>query len=106
MVSAERESIWDNYIQAVRDSLPKFFEADSINYLHYASWYFESIRQLPISHPDVYKQLKANHMFVRTNTESFNAIAPDMKLEQTIQHSKKGAWGTIGQTRQSAFISE
>ena len=43
---------------------------------------------------------------VKTNIESFNAIAPDMKLEQTIQHSKKGAWGTISQTRQSGFISE
>ena len=29
---------------------------------------------------------------VKTNTGNFGAVAPDMKLEQTIQRSKKGAW--------------
>ena len=87
--------------------LPIFIVGDSINYLRYASWYFESIRQLHISHPDVYEQFKANHMFVvKTNTGSFNAEAADMKLEQTIQRSKKGAVGTTGQTKQSGFVSE
>ena len=52
--------------------------------MRYASWYLESIRQLHISHPDVYEQVKANHMFiVKTNIGSFNAVAPDLKLEQT-----------------------
>ena len=52
LVSADREGNWDNHIQAVRELLPIFIEADSINYLLYASWYFESIRQLHISHHD------------------------------------------------------
>ena len=40
----------------------------------------------------MYEQFKANDMFVvKTNTRSFNAVAPDMKLEQTMQRSKKGA---------------
>ena len=46
-------------------------------------------------------------MFVgKTNTGSFNDVAPDMKLEQTIQRSKKGAGGIIGQTKRSPFVSE
>ena len=64
LVSADREGNWDNRIQAVRDLLPIFIEADSINYLHYASWYLESTLQLYINHPDVNKQFKANQMFV------------------------------------------
>ena len=45
-----------------------------------------------ISHPDVYEQFKNNHMFViKSNTGSFNAVALDMKLEQTRQRSKKEA---------------
>ena len=64
LVSADREGNWDNHIQAVRDLLPIFIEADSINYLHDASWYLESTLQLYINHPDVNKQFKANHMFV------------------------------------------
>ena len=43
LVSADIEGNWDNHIQAVRDLLPVFIEADSINYLRYASWSFESI---------------------------------------------------------------
>ena len=64
LVSADREGNWDNHIQAVRDLLPIFIEADSINYMHDASWYLESTLQLYINHPDVNKQFKANHMFV------------------------------------------
>ena len=40
LVSAYREGNWDNHIQAVRDLLHIFIEADSIDYLCYASWYF------------------------------------------------------------------
>ena len=46
-------------------------------------------------------------MFViKTNTASFNAVAPDMKLEQTIQSSNKGSGGIVRQTRQKAFVSK
>ena len=97
LVSTDRAGNWDNHIQAVRDLLHVFIEAGSINYLRYESWYFESIRQLHIRHPDVYEQFNVNHMFfVKTNTGTFNAVALDMKLELTIQLSKKGAGDVIG----------
>ena len=35
LVSADREGNWDNHIQALRDLLPIFIEADSVNYLRY-----------------------------------------------------------------------
>ena len=37
LVAADREGNWDNHIQAVRNLLPIFIEADRINYLRYAS---------------------------------------------------------------------
>ena len=49
---------------------------------------------------------KLTTFVVKANTGIFNVVAPDMKLEQTIQRSKKGAGGIIGQIRQSAFVSE
>ena len=40
----------------------------------------------------MYEQFKATRMFiVKTNRRSFNAVALDIKLEQTMQRSKKGA---------------
>ena len=58
LVSADGESNWDNHMQAVKDLLSIFTEADGINYLHYALWYFENIRKLHISHADVYENAK------------------------------------------------
>ena len=49
-----------------------------------------------LSHPDVYKKFKAKYMFVVKTYRSFNVVAPDIKLEQTMQHSKNGAGGIIG----------
>ena len=43
---------------------------------------------------------------VKTKCGSINAVSPDMKLEQTIQRSKKSTGGIIGQTRQDSYISE
>ena len=43
---------------------------------------------------------------VKTSAGFFNAVAPDMKLEQNIQRSKKGVGITIGQTKQNAFVTE
>ena len=37
---------------------------------------------------------------------NFSGESPDMKLEQTIQRSKKSAAGIIGQTRQLSYVTE
>ena len=43
---------------------------------------------------------------MRTSAGFFNAVAPNMKLEQSIQRSKKDSGGIIGQTKQNAFVTE
>ena len=43
---------------------------------------------------------------VKTNTGSFNGVAPDMKLEQTIQRLQKAVGGIIGQTRKLEYVTE
>ena len=107
LISADREGDWDAHLQAVQDLLPVFRECDNINYLRYASWYLEKMRKLPSEHPDIYDQFKNNHMFVvKTEHGSFNSVAPDMKLEQSIQRFKKGAGGIIGQTNEVSFVLE
>ena len=63
------------------------------------------MRKLPLEHPDIYDQFKNNQMIVvKTNRGSFNVVAPDMRLEQSIQRSKKGAGGIIGQTKQVSLV--
>ena len=61
---------------------------------------------LPIEYPEIYELFLSRHFVVKTNTGSFNRVAPDMKLEQTIQRSKKSVGGVIGQTSNKKFVTK
>ena len=106
LIASDRDGEWEGHLQAVQDILPIFRECDSINYLRYASWYVEKMRKLPSEHQEIYNEFMEGKFVVKTKCESFNAVSPDMKLEQAIQRSKKSSGGIIGQTRQDSYISE
>ena len=60
------------------------------------------MRKLPNDHPNIYTEFLNGHFVVKTNTGSFNGVAPDMKLEQTIQRAQK-AVGVC--TRVGSYLS-
>ena len=64
------------------------------------------MRKLPETHPQVYEQFLRGNFVVKTNPGTFNAVSPDMKLEQTIQRSQKSSKGVFSQTRQANYVSE
>ena len=98
LIASDREGNWEDHLQAIQ-SIPLFIESGSINYVRYASWYMEEMSNLPHEHPDIYKEFMKGKFVVKTIPGNFNAVAPDMKLEQTIQRSKKGTGGIIGQLK-------
>ena len=106
LIASDREENWHGHLQAVQDLLPIFRETDCSNYLRYASFYLHKMRMLPTEHPDIFELFLADHFVVKANIGSFNAVAPDMKLEQTIQRSKKSSGGVIGQTSNIKFVTE
>ena len=53
-----------------------------------------------------YIEFMEGKFVVKTSAGFFNAVAPDMKLKQSIQQSKKGAGGITGQTKQNAFATQ
>ena len=106
LIAADRNGDWNGHLQAVQDLLPLFRECDSINYLRYASLYLEQMRNLEVSHPDVHAQFQLDHFVVKEKDGSFNAVSPDMRLEQSIQRSQKSSHGIIGQTRSQCFVTE
>ena len=61
---------------------------------------------LPTEHPEIYELFLSGHFVVKTNTGSFNGVAPDMKLEKTIQRSNKSSGGVIGETSYKKFVIE
>ena len=106
LIAADRDGDWHGHLRAVTNLLPLFAECDSINYLRYGSLYLECMRKLPETHTQVYEQFLRGNFVVKTNPGTFNAVSPDMKLEQTIQRSQKSSKGVIGQTRQANYVSE
>ena len=88
LVCADREGDRDKHLLSVQKLLPIFAECDSINYLRYSSFYLEKMRTLKDDHPELHAEFVKGHFVVKSNTGSFNAVAPDMKLEQTIQRSQ------------------
>ena len=97
LISADREGNWKGHLQAIQDMIPVLCQDGSVNYQRYCSLYLEMMRQLPEEHPSIYKELMEGKFVVTTSAGFFNAVAPDMKLEQSIQRFKKGADGIIGQ---------
>ena len=86
--------------------MPTFQQCDSINYLRYASLYLEKMGQLSDQFPRIYDHFKNGEFVVKGKPGTFNAVTPDMKLEQTIQRSKKSQSVIIGQTRQNNYVTE
>ena len=90
----------------MQELLPVFLECDSINYLRYASFYLETIQKLPQDYTEIYKEFIKGKFAVKTKKGSFNAVSLDMKLDQTMQCSKKSTSGIIGQSRQTSYVTE
>ena len=61
---------------------------------------------LPTEHPEIHELFLSGHFVVKRNIGSFNGVALDMKLEQTIQHSKKSSGGVIAETSNKKFVIE
>ena len=89
LIVADREGDWEAHLTAVKNLLPVFRSADSIHYLRYASWYLEKMRILPTEHQEIYQHFMTGKFVVQTSHGRFCGVAPDIKLEQTIQRSKK-----------------
>ena len=106
LIAADREGDWQAHLQVTQNLSPVFRECNSISYLRYASWYVEKMTKLPQDHPEIYEQFMQGHFVVKQNNREPYAVAPDMKLEQTMQTSKKSVKGIIGQTRQVAYVSQ
>ena len=101
LVSADKEGNWERHLEAVQDLLLIFCESNSINYLRYSSWYLEKMRQLPDEYPETYSQFRDGKFVVKTTNDAFNSVSLDMKLEQTINRTRKSSGGIVGQTKKT-----
>ena len=64
------------------------------------------MRKLPQTYPEIYDNVFKGHFVVKQSQGNFNAVAGDLKLEQTINRSQKSVGGIIGQTRQREYVTK
>ena len=106
-VSSDREGNFPLHMGTVESSLPIFRENDCLNYFRYGSFYIETTKALEATHPDIFRRLMCGYFVIKDHESGcFHAVAPDMKLEQSIQRSSKSAGGIVGQTRNLNFMVE
>ena len=96
LVTADREGNWPLHVSCIEASMVIFQEFDAVNYLRYGSYYLEKNKILEVEHPELYQKCMMSEFVVRDHTGSFNSVAPDMKLEQSIQRASKSQGGIIG----------
>lgn len=105
LVHADREGDWELHVKTVESLLPIFHEFDCINYVRYGSWYLERVKKMEVENPYLYNKFIQGHFVVKDKEGRFNSVAPDMKLEQTIQRSQKSSKGIVGQTRKCDYVT-
>ena len=105
-VSSDREGNFALHIGTVEESLPVFRENDCVNYFRYGNWYIQSTYDLEKRAPAVFNKLNEGLFVVKDKEGFFNAVAKDMKLEQTNQRSQKSEGGCVGQVRNLVFMLE
>ena len=106
LIKSEREGDFLLYQKTVGDLLPIFTGGDGIQYVRCTSFYHELLKDLKTKHPSLYQRFMKGGFVVKTSAGVFNAVSPDMKLEQTIQRSSKSRGGIIGEQRSLEFVTQ
>ena len=106
LIAADWTGDLEGHLDAVENLLPIFHGCNSINYLHYVTFYLESMCRLPTDHPAIYKTFMKGYFVISESHRKFSGMSSDMKLEQTIQLAHKIYSSIIGQTRQISYVSE
>lgn len=96
IVAAEDDSNWHLHVGRRDAAVHIFQEFGALNYLRYGSYYLENIKMLEAEHPSLYNQFLRGLFVVKDrDNASFAAVAPDMKLEQTINRFSQGSGGHV-----------
>jgi len=106
LIRSDREGDFLLQTYAISQLLPMFTAFDGLNYMRCGTFYYETLKALPVTHPYLYDQFCQGNFVVKSHYGAFNAVAGDMKLEQTINRSSKSVGGVIGQQKSLQYVTE
>ena len=102
-LKAERRGNWEMHVQAVSQMLPYFAASGHNHYMQSASLYLQSIKNLNVEHPDVYKAFATGYHVVRRGDRYWACLSTDLIIEQVLMRSLKT---TGGLTRGSGMTEQ
>ena len=107
-VAAEREGNWNLHVAVTGDSIPIFCEFDCLKYVKSGSWYYERIKALEFTNPDIFRRFMLGQWAIRESPGWFKAVGADMRHEQSGQRVSKGPGGhfVVGATHKVSVVSE
>jgi hypothetical protein len=92
-VVAERTGNWLLHLEVVQQFLPIFAATGHYNYAKCGRLYLQQMRQLPLSHPDLYQHfLNGNHT-IRRSDRFWSGLSMDLVIEQTMMRAIKSHGG-------------
>ena len=69
IISSDREGNFALHMAAVGKSLPIFRESDCLNYVRYGSFYHETMKLLPKTHPELHPRFVCGQFVVKRKTK-------------------------------------
>lgn len=95
-IKADRSNDYDLHLCTTRQMLPYFFAMNHSNYIRGVTLYLLDMLQLPV---EVIDDLKRGMLSVKRKKGTFNAVSPDLALEQSQNRSSAVTGGLIGITK-------
>ena len=102
-LKAERTGNWEMHMQAVSQMLPYFAASGHNHYTKSARLYLQSMKNLNVEHPDVYKAFASGYHVVRRSDRYWAGLSTDLIIEQVLMRSLKT---TGGLTRGSGMTEQ
>lgn len=95
-VMADRSNDYELHLVSTRKMLPYFFSTNHTNYIRGVTAYLQDMMKLPL---EVADDMKRGMMAVKRSEGTFNAVGPDLALEQSQNRSSAVTGGLIGITK-------
>lgn len=95
-VMADRNSNYELHLLTTRQMLPFFFSMNHTNYIRGVTLYLQDMIKLPL---EVEHDMKRGMVSVKRTEGKFNAVSPDLALEQSQNRSSAVTGGLIGITK-------
>ncbi len=101
MLRSEREADFQLHLNCMCEVMPWFREAGRTNYAKYMPVYVAEMKSLEHEQQEAYTFMQQGGFVVRrSEDQSFNCVATDQALEQTINREGKSQGGVVGFTLQ------